>query len=146
MRKTQNLIALALDVGERRIGLALSDPSGLLATPLATIQRTQEPADVDEVLRLAEEHDVEKMVVGLPLELSGRRGPQAGRVMAFARALIGRTELPVETVDERYSTVEAERRLRDSGVEPSKDRARLDAAAAAVILESYLDARREPRL
>jgi len=67
-------------------------------------------------------------------------------VMAFARALIGRTELPVETVDERYSTVEAERRLRDSGVEPSKDRARLDAAAAAVILESYLDARREPRL
>jgi len=146
VRKTQNLIALALDVGERRIGLALSDPSGLLATPLATIQRTQEPADVDEVLRLAEEHDVEKMVVGLPLELSGRRGPQAGRVMAFARALIGRTELPVETVDERYSTVEAERRLRDSGVEPSKDRARLDAAAAAVILESYLDARREPRL
>ena len=146
MRKTQNLIALALDVGERRIGLALSDPSGLLATPLATIQRTQEPADVDEVLRLAEEHDVEKMVVGLPLELSGRRGPQAGRVMAFARALTGRTELPVETVDERYSTVEAERRLRDSGVEPSKDRARLDAAAAAVILESYLDARREPRL
>lgn len=140
------MIALALDVGERRIGLALSDPSGLLATPLATIQRTQEPADVDEVLRLAEEHDVEKMVVGLPLELSGRRGPQAGRVMAFARALIGRTELPVETVDERYSTVEAERRLRDSGVEPSKDRARLDAAAAAVILESYLDARREPRL
>ena len=146
MRKTQNLIALALDVGERRIGLALSDPSGLLATPLATIQRTQESADVDEVLRLAEKHDVEKMVVGLPLELSGRRGPQAGRVMAFARALIGRTELPVETVDERYSTVEAERRLRDSGVEPSKDRARLDAAAAAVILESYLDARREPRL
>ena len=146
MRETQNLIALALDVGERRIGLALSDPSGLLATPLTTIHRTREAADIDEVLRLAEKHDVEKIVVGLPLELSGRRGPQAGRVLAFARALTGRTEIPVITVDERYSTVEAERRLRDSGVEPSKDRARVDAAAAAVILESYLDARREGTL
>ena len=142
MRETQDLIALALDVGERRIGLALSDPSGLLATPLTTIHRTQEAADIDEVLRLAEKHDVENIVVGLPLELSGRRGPQAGRVLAFTRALIDRTAVPVVTVDERYSTVEAERRLRDSGVKPSKDRARVDAAAAAVILESYLDAQR----
>ena len=136
------MIALALDVGERRIGVAVSDPGGLLATPLTTIHRTHEAADIDEVLRLAEEHDVGEIVVGLPLELSGRTGPQAGRSLAFVRALAGRTAIPVETVDERYSTVEAERRLRDSGVEPSRDRARVDAAAAAVILQSYLDAKR----
>ena len=136
------MIVLALDVGERRIGLAVSDPTGLLATPLTAIHRTQEAGDVDEVLRLAAEHDAEEIVVGLPLELSGRRGPQAGRASAFARALAGRTKIPVETTDERYSTVEAERRLRDSGVKPSKDRARVDAAAAAIILESHLDARR----
>ena len=136
------MVTLALDVGERRIGLAVSDPSGLLAIPLTTIHRTHEAGDLDEVLRLAEEYDIGEIVVGLPLELSGRRGPQAGRVLAFARALAGRTAIPVETVDERYSTVEAERRLRDSGVQPSKDRARVDAAAAAVILESYLDAKR----
>ena len=136
------MIALALDVGERRIGVAVSDPTGMLATPLTTIHRTKEAGDIDEVLRLAEERDVEEIVVGLPLELSGRRGPQAGRVLAFARALAGRTKIPVETVDERYSTVEAERRLRDSGAKPSKDRARVDAAAATIILQSHLDARR----
>ena len=133
------MIALALDVGERRIGLALSDPSGLLATPLATIQRTQESADVDEVLRLAEKHDVEKMVVGLPLELSGRRGPQAGRVMAFARALTGRTELPVETVDERLSTFEAKQHLKSQGRTPSSYRDDpVDSLAAALLLQTWL--------
>lgn len=136
------MIVLALDVGERRIGVAVSDPSGMLATPLTAIRRTHEAGDIDEVLRLAEEHDIGEIVVGLPLELSGRMGPQAGRVLAFARALAGRTKIPVETVDERYSTVEAERRLRESGVRPSKDRARVDAAAAAIILQSHLDARR----
>ena len=133
---------LGIDFGEARIGLALSDPSGLLATPLTTIHRTREAADIDEVLRLAEKHDVEKIVVGLPLELSGRRGPQAGRVLAFARALTGRTEIPVITVDERYSTVEAERLLREAGHKPSKSRARVDAMAATVVLQSYLDSRR----
>ena len=94
------------------------------------------------MLRLAAENDAEQIVVGLPLELSGRRGRQAGRVAAFARSLADRTTVPVETADERYSTVEAERRLRESGVQPSRDKARIDAAAAAVILQSYLDAKR----
>ena len=133
---------LALDIGERRIGVALSDPSGLLATPLTTIHRRHHTADVDEVLRLVDEHDAERVVVGLPLELSGRRGTQAGRVSAFVRAMAERTQVPVETVDERYSTVQAQRQLRESGVRPSRDRARVDAAAAAIILQSYLDSQR----
>ena len=133
---------LALDIGERRIGVALSDPSGLLATPLTTIHRRHHTADVDEVLRLVDEHDAERVVVGLPLELSGRRGTQAGRVSAFVRAMAERTQVPVETVDERYSTVQAQRQLRESGVKPSRNRARVDAAAAAIILQSYLDSQR----
>ena len=133
---------LALDIGERRIGVALSDPSGLLATPLTTIHRRHHTADIDEVLRLVDEHDAERVVVGLPLELSGRRGTQAGRVSAFVRAMAERTQVPVETVDERYSTVQAQRQLRESGVKPSRNRARVDAAAAAIILQSYLDSQR----
>ncbi len=130
---------LALDIGERRIGVALSDPGGLLATPLTTIPRRHHTADVDEVLRLVDEHEAGRVVVGLPLELSGRRGTQAGRVSAFVRAMAERTQVPVDTVDERYSTVQAQRQLRESGVKPSRDRARVDAAAAAIILQSYLD-------
>ena len=133
---------LALDIGERRIGVALSDPGGLLATPLTAIHRRRQAEDVDEVLRLVDEHDAERIVVGLPLELSGRRGTQAGRVSAFVRAMAERTQVAVETVDERYSTVQAQRRLRESGIRPSRDRARVDAAAAAIILQSYLDSQR----
>ena len=133
---------LALDIGERRIGVALSDPGGLLATPLTAIHRRRQAEDIDEVLRLVDEHDAERIVVGLPLELSGRRGTQAGRVSAFVRAMAERTQVPVDTVDERYSTVQAQRQLRESGVKPSRNRARVDAAAAAIILQSYLDSQR----
>ena len=133
---------LALDIGERRIGVALSDPGGLLATPLTAIHRRRQAEDIDEVLRLVDEHDAERIVVGLPLELSGRRGTQAGRVSTFVRAMAERTQVPVDTVDERYSTVQAQRQLRESGVKPSRNRARVDAAAAAIILQSYLDSQR----
>ena len=133
---------LALDVGEKRIGVALSDPTGLLATPLTTIESKGRDSDIDEVVRLATEHEVGEIVVGLPLSMSGRRGPQAGRVDAFVRALAERTDLPLKSVDERLSSVQAERMLRESGVEPSKNKARIDSAAAAVVLQSYLDSKR----
>ena len=133
---------LALDVGERRIGVALSDPTGLLATPLTAIERAGDPSDVDEVLRFVLEHDATEIVVGMPLSLSGRKGAQAGRVGEFAAALTKMSPIPVTSVDERLSSVQAERLLRESGVEPSKNKARLDSAAAAVILQSYLDSRR----
>ena len=135
---------LALDVGDKRIGVALCDPEERLATPLTTVERTGESSDVDEVLRLAGEHDAGEIVVGLPISLSGHRGTQARRVEEFARRLTERASIPVKPVDERLSTVQAERLLRESGVEPSRDRARVDAAAAAVILQSYLDSRRTP--
>ena len=136
------MIFLALDVGERRIGVAVSDPGGLLATPVSAIERSGEVVDVDEVLRLVDTHGAGKVVVGIPLELSGRRGRQAARVSDFVRALESRSGVPVETMDERYSTVEASRHLRETGAKPSRERGRVDAAAAAVILQSYLDSRR----
>ena len=133
---------LALDFGERRIGVALSDPTGMLASPLTTLTRGRGGADVEMVLRLAAENDVAEIVVGMPVSLSGRRGPQAGRVARFVDALRRATGIPVLSADERYSTVQAERSLRESGVEPSRERGRVDAAAAAVILQSYLDSKR----
>lgn len=133
---------LALDVGERRIGVALGDPLGITAAPVTAIERTNLPSDIEAVLDMAAEHEVSEIVVGLPLSLSGRAGPQAGRVQAFVRHLAQRSAIPVVCTDERYSTVEAERRLRESGVQPSRDRKRLDAASAALILQAYLDARR----
>ena len=133
---------LALDVGDRRIGVALSDPTGLIATPLTAFQRGTEAEDIDAVLALVSEHDVELILVGMPLTLAGQVGPQARRVDHFVRTLSGQTAVTVTAVDERYSTVEAEKRMREAGGRPSLDRARVDAAAAAVVLQGYLDARR----
>ena len=100
------------------------------------------PSDVDAVREIAAQRDAAEIVVGLPLTLSGKVGPQARRVQTFIRRLSERVEVPVTEFDERYSTVEAERLLRQSGVEPSRDRKRVDAAAAAVILQAYLERRR----
>ena len=136
------LRVMALDVGQKRIGVAMSDPDALLAMPLTTIARRAGTKDVDEVLRLAAEHDVGEIVVGMPFSLSGRKGPQAERVSEFAKVLAGCTTIPISSVDERYSSVQAERSLRELGIEPSRNRARVDAAAASVILQSHLDARR----
>lgn len=134
---------LALDVGDKRIGLALSDPTGLLATPLTTIERSNQERDVAEVVRLAQEHEAVRILVGMPFLMSGRAGPQAHATRDFVRALAGATDIPIDTRDERLSSVQAERMLRDSGSQPSRDRAMVDAAAAAVILQSYLDSIRE---
>ena len=133
---------LALDVGEARIGLAVSDETGVLATPAEAIKRTDPKSDARAVIAAAERVGAGRIVVGMPVSLNGTYGPQARRVQGFRRILIEATELPVESWDERFSTVEAERRLRESGVEPSRDRARLDSAAAAIILQSFLDAHR----
>ena len=133
---------LALDVGDRRIGVAVSDSLGILASPVTTIQRRSEERDLRAVLELVAEHEAGGIVVGIPFSLSGERGPQARQVERFRDALAARAGVPVIDQDERYSTVEAERLLRETGAEPSKDRARVDAAAAAVVLQAYLDADR----
>ena len=130
---------LCLDLGERRIGLAISDPGGTLATPLGFIQRTRLRNDIARVLEQAGEWQADGILVGLPLSLNGRVGPQAKRVQGFIRSLKAMTPLPVDTMDERFSTAEAERLMRQAGREPSRRKGELDAAAATVILQDYLD-------
>ncbi len=135
---------MALDLGRKRIGVALSDPTGALASPHSTLDSTSQDGDIEAVLRMVSENDVGLVVVGLPLSLSGGMGPQAREASGFARALAQRAGVPVRVLDERLSTVQAERLLREAGVKPSRERARVDAAAAAVILQSYLDSSHTP--
>ena len=133
---------LALDVGDRRIGVAVGDPTGLLATPIKAINGERESIAVDHVVRIIAKYEVEEIVVGLPLSLSGRPGSQARRVRGFAEALGRRSVVNVVFLDERYSSVQAERLLRETGKSPTRDKGRVDSAAAAVILQSYLDSKR----
>lgn len=135
---------LALDVGDRRIGVALSDPTGFLASPLMTITRGNLRHDLDEIVKLAEQHEASTIVVGLPVSLNGAIGPQGQKTLDFYDALQQASPVPVETMNEQYTTAEAERRLREAGGVPSKERARVDAAAAAIILQEWLDASRPP--
>ena len=128
---------LGLDVGERRIGVALADR--LLAIPLTVIDRAGQGADLERILTLAKEHGAERIVVGLPRSLDGSIGRQAERVFTFSKALSESTDVPVDTWDERLSTVAAERLLLDAGVKRGKRRAQRDAMAAAIILQAYLD-------
>ena len=134
---------LALDFGERRIGVALSDPLGMLASPLTTIERATADTDaaIDAVLALAEEHEAAEILVGIPYLMSGRIGAQARITLDFAQALAERTHIPVTHADERLSSVQADRMLAQSGAGDARDKGRTDAAAAAVILQAYLDAK-----
>lgn len=136
---------LGLDVGERRIGLAISDRDGSLATPYTAIERRGLERDIAALLKLVRQEEVGRIVVGIPFALDGSLGPQAQLIMAFHQALQVSSPVPVETWDERFSTVEAERLLREAGVSPSRHKGRLDASAAAVILQGYLDFHRQKR-
>ena len=136
---------MALDVGERRIGVAVSDETGVIATPVATVHR--DTGDLAEIARLVAAWEVDRLVVGLPTGLSGREGPQAASVRAYAAALerhLG-PEPPIDFWDERLTTAIAERALIAAGTRRARRRERIDAVAAAVILQSYLDARRRER-
>lgn len=131
---------LGLDVGERRIGVALSDASGRLATPLMTIGARDRP--LERIERLAREHEVAEVVVGLPLTLRGEVGPQAALVQKFADALQAALRLPVHLFDERLTTAAADQILRDMGVKPEKRKLQIDQVAASIILQDYLDQQR----
>jgi putative Holliday junction resolvase len=139
------LRVLGLDFGQKRMGVALSDTEGILASPLTTVTCETDSERINAVLDLVAGNDVRAIVVGAPISLSGRKGPQAGLVTRFVQGLAARVAVPVTTIDERYTTVEAERLLREAGRHPSRDRARVDAVAAALILQSYLDAGRAGR-
>jgi len=131
---------LALDVGDRRIGVALSDPTGTIASPLTTIHRSNEKRDQQTIAELIVEHTVECVVVGMPWTLRGEAGPQAQRVLRFGHRLEELVSVPVAYWDERHSTSEAERILgpRRRGRRRSAS-GRVDEVAAAVILRSYMD-------
>lgn len=133
--------ALGLDLGERRIGVALSDSAGTLATPYEVLQRTGDRVqDHRRIRALADEAEVELVVVGLPLSLDGSKGPAALGVEAEVAELRERLDVPLELWDERLSTVEATRRLQAAGVRGTKRRHVVDQVAATVILQSWLDA------
>jgi len=132
---------LGLDLGDVRIGVAISDDDRRMAVPLGTIH-TGAPADLKAVGKLVEEHAATTVVVGLPLSMTGERGPAAVKAESFAEALRSTLEVPVELQDERLSTVEAERALREAGVAGKRRRRKVDEVAATVILQAWLDARR----
>lgn len=129
---------LAVDWGERRIGLAVSDAGGVIASPLPTLQVGGREEALAGVLRLARECEVERIVVGLPLLMSGERGSAAAAAERFAADLAARTGCPVETYDERLTSALSRRRLREHGVRTGHRRERVDAGAAVALLESYL--------
>jgi putative holliday junction resolvase len=134
---------LGVDPGQRRVGLAVSDDHGEFASPHKTLLRV---SDVELVRELAEEAralGVGEVVMGLPLRMSGEAGPEAKRAERLARALERVSGLPVVLWDERLTTVGAERQLRGSGLRGEKKKALIDQAAATLLLQSYLDARRE---
>jgi putative Holliday junction resolvase len=136
---------LGVDLGERRIGLALSDPLGLIAGPYQTIERTGSPAaDRRALLAAARDAEAERIVVGLPLSMSGRSGPAAQAALAEVEALRAEAgnNLPIETHDERLTTVTANRALADGKVRKGDRRKIVDQVAAAVMLQAWLDGRR----
>jgi putative Holliday junction resolvase len=132
---------LGLDVGDRRTGVALSDPLGMLASPLLVFELKDEATDIAYILRLVEQYSVEKIIVGLPQSMNGTMGSQAEKVKAFGEKLKQHSPVPIEYRDERLTTVSAKQMLLESGNKKyNKNRKiELDAAAAAIILQSYLN-------
>lgn len=135
---------LGVDYGERRIGLALSDETATIASPLPTLKRRQgKRPPVAPVARLAEEHHVEEIVLGLPLTLQGEESDWTREIREFGRKLGERTGCPVAFQDERMTSVRAERAVRSLGLSKGQreEKERVDAAAAVLILQAHLDAR-----
>ena len=130
---------LGLDIGDKRIGVAISDPEKILASPLTTISRNDDAVAIEAILELINERQVQRIVVGLPYSLNGSVGKQANKVISFVEMLSTYTPVDIETCDERLSTVAAEHLLVEAGISRDKRKLQRDAAAAALILQRYLD-------
>jgi putative Holliday junction resolvase len=137
---------LGLDIGDRRIGVALSDDGGILASPFTIIERTDDSQALAAITDIINKEQVRIIIVGLPLSLDGSLGGQAEKVRDFAQKLVEQVEIPVEYRDERLTTVMAQRLKRASGGKKGRGKTRYDAEAAAVILQGYLDEGHEPEL
>ena len=129
---------LALDLGNRRIGLAVGGPAGVPVVPAGFVERNTLRSDLAKVLAIADDRGIEAIVVGMPYSLTGRVGEQARLAQGFVRELRKATDLPVYSVDERFTSVAAEGLLRQGGVQPSRRKGDVDAAAAVLILERFL--------
>jgi len=131
---------LGLDLGERRVGVAISDPGGIMASPLVQFQPKGRRDLVATVVRLVKAQGAERVVVGMPFLEDGTRGEQARRTEATVEALRAALPVPVAVWDERYSTSDAEEAMRQAGLAPRRRQERRDKVAAALILQAYLDA------
>lgn len=138
------MTVLALDVGDRRIGVAVSDPTGLVARPLSVITRKSNRLDAEKIRALVQGNQVELVVVGLPVTENDEIGLQAEKTLAFVRFLRKQLAVPVETTDERYTSADAQREMIAMGIPRARRKEMLDAAAAAVILDDWLTAHRSP--
>lgn len=136
-------VRLAVDVGSVRVGVAASDPTGTLASPVEVLRRDRKGSDVEALVALATEREAIEIVVGMPRTLRDRPGPAAEAARAYALDLARRVApTPVRLVDERLSTVQAQRSLHETGHTVRSSRSRIDAAAAVVVLQSALDSER----
>jgi putative Holliday junction resolvase len=135
---------LALDLGSKRIGVAISDLTGTVASPFTVIQRSRSKRhDHEQIAKLVRDEEADLVVVGLPISLSGQEGPAAKAARAETAALATLIDVPIETYDERLSTVTAQRALTEAGVRGRSGRQVIDKVAAAVFLQAYLDHRAE---
>ncbi|MFT3770770.1 MAG: Holliday junction resolvase RuvX [Minicystis sp.] len=142
MAKRSPVRVAAIDLGKARVGVAVADELGMMAHLRPFLDGKSRKALLASLVELAREDKIERFLVGLPLEMNGDEGPAAQRAMEFAQQLADATGVEIEMIDERLSTVEASRRLRDRGVKARDQKHLVDGAAAAVILQSWLDARR----
>jgi putative Holliday junction resolvase len=131
---------LAFDIGEARIGVAVSDPTGRVATPLVVLDARALLRDASPLRRLVEDYEPAELVVGMPLTLAGEEGPQAETVKATVRRLIEPLGIPVAYHDERFTSTEAERAMAAAGADARARRGSVDMVAASLLLQSYLDA------
>jgi len=132
---------LGIDLGQKRIGLALSDTEAVFAFPAGILESRTAKADLKNLCDLIVERDVGRAVVGLPRHMNGRKGPEAEAAERFAQALAKQSGIPVDTLDERWTSVEAERSLRDLGHGGKRTRKHVDEVAASIILRTYLELR-----
>lgn len=143
MSRVPGVRALGIDLGSKRVGIAVSDISGTIASALTTVHRSKSRRhDHDEIARLVKLEECEIVVVGLPLSLDGTHGPAARSAVKEADQLERNLGVPVEMYDERFTTVEAERYMMEAGLDAKQRRLVVDKAAAAVMLQAWLDHRR----
>ena len=131
--------SLGLDIGDKRIGVALSDPQGILASPFTIINRKDDRLDIEAITGIISQKQVEQIIVGLPRSMDGSIGKQAEKVKAFTQKLCEHTDVPVQFRDERLTTVSAKRLRQAVNRKKTREKVRHDAMAAALILQGYLD-------